>query len=702
MLQKRVGVGTIPEISKTDDRPLYIIISTISRTVVNVRYTSHTMKKSGWGFDANDLDMSVRPQDDFYHHAAGGWLMNNPIPKTESRWGSFMELRYNTDRQLRAILADLETPEMSSRGKIKKGSSEQLIRDFYRSGMDMKRRNALGAKPLLPFFRQVQGLKSTKDLLALVADLHKIGVGVLWGTAVDQDSKKSTKYALHIYQDGLGMPDRDYYLKNDAESKRVRDAYLPFLEKMFKLIGDTPKVARANAATVLALETKLAEASMKKEDARDAEKVYNRKTISQLSKIAPTVDWARYFKKTGAGAPAAVIVMQPEFLSAVSKLLTEVPLEDWKTYLRFHITSDHAGYLSDTFIKTSFSFYGTVLGGAKVIKPLWRRVLNVVNGHLGEPLGKIYVDKHFPAEAKAKMNVLVDDLFEAYEARLKALPWMTPATKKKALKKLASMNRKIGYPDKWKSYAGLTITPNDYVGNATRSALHGHAREMKKLKKPIDRGEWFMFPQTVNAYFAPNLNDIVFPAAILQPPFFNVDADDALNYGSIGTVIGHEITHGFDDQGSKYDHNGNLKSWWTDEDRKSFEKRAEIIKKQYDAYTVADGVHVNGQLTLGENIADLGGFAIAYDAYQLRLKKTGRKDLDGYTPEQRFFLGTALFERENSRPEFQKTQVLTDPHSPSEFRINGPASNMEPFYDAFGVKKGDGLYREPEVRTTVW
>lgn len=653
--------------------------------------------KKGWGFDKKDLDTGVRPQDDFYRYAAGGWLKNNPIPKTESRWGSFMELRYNTDKQLHAILTELE-----SKKKVAKGSPEQLIRDFYRSGMDMKRRNALGMKPLLPFLKKIDAMKSTKDLLALVSELHRIGVGVFWGTAVDQDSKNSTKYALHVYQDGLGMPDRDYYLKNDAESKRVRDAYLPFLEKMFRLIGDTPSIAKANATTVLQLETKLAEGSMTKEDARDAEKIYNKFTLTKLAKLAPSIDWIRYFKNIGAGAPVSVIVMQPEFLKAVSTLIEDVPLSDWKTYLRFHLSSDHAGYLSDAFIKTSFSFYGTVLGGAKVMKPLWRRVLNAVNGHLGEALGKLYVEKHFPPKAKEKMNELVDDLFEAYEARLRALPWMTAPTKKKALKKLASMNRKIGYPEKWKSYAGLIISPTDYVGNATRTALHSHAREMKKLKKPIDRGEWFMFPQTVNAYFAPNLNDIVFPAAILQPPFFNVDADDALNYGSIGTVIGHEITHGFDDQGSKYDHNGNLKSWWTDEDRKSFEKRAEIIKKQYDAYTVADSVHVNGQLTLGENIADLGGFAIAYDAYQLRLKKTGRVDIDGYTPEQRFFLGTALFERENSRPEFQKTQVLTDPHSPSEFRINGPASNMEPFYEAFSVKKGDGLYREPNIRTTVW
>lgn len=659
--------------------------------------------KKDWGFNVKDLDTEVRPQDDFYHYAAGGWLKANPIPKTESRWGSFMKLRFDTDKQLHAILSDLETPDTKARiKKIEKGSTVQLLRDFYRSGMDMKRRNALGAKPLAPLLASVNAVKNHKALLTLVAKLHTLGVGVLWGAAVDQDSKNSSAYALHLYQSGLGMPDRDYYLNDDAESKRVRDAYLPFVQKMFRLIGDTPQDAQKHAATVIALETKLAEASMKKEDARDAEKVYNKYTIATLRKSAPAVDWVDYFKRIGAGAPTSLIVMQPAFLTAVSKLLQEEPLESWKTYLRFHVITDHAGYLSDPFIKASFSFYGTILGGVRHMKPLWRRTLATVNAYLGEALGKVYVERHFSKEAKKKMDELVDDLFEAYEARLKTLSWMSTATKKKALRKLASMNRKIGYPKKWKSYKGLTIQPNEYLENAMRASAFLHKREMKKLKKPIDRDEWFMYPQTVNAYFAPNLNDIVFPAAILQPPFFSIHADDALNYGSIGTVIGHEITHGFDDQGSKYDHQGNLKSWWTPEDRKNFEKRAKIIKEQYDAYTVADGVHVNGQLTLGENIADLGGFAIAYDAYQLRLKKTGRTDIDGYTPEQRFFLGTALFERENSRPEFQKTQVLTDPHSPSEFRINGPASNMDPFYEAFGVKKGDGLYRDPKVRTTVW
>lgn len=649
-----------------------------------------------WGFTRKDLDTKVRPQDDFYHYAAGSWLKRHPIPANESRWGSFNILRYGTDLKLRSILQELES------SRAAKGSPEQMIRDFFRSGMDEKRRTEAGMKPLSPWLSQIKAMKSEKDVLATLAMLHRIGVGVLFGSAVDQDSKESTRYILHVYQDGLGMPDREYYLKDDKESKRVRDAYVPFVERLFKLMGYSKGEAAKAAMTILTIETKLAKASMKKEDRRDADKTYHKKTPKELQTLSPLVDWKRYFALINANKPKAVIVMQPEFIRAVSKVLKETPIEDLKTYFSFHLVNDYAGYLSPAFVRTSFSFYGVVLSGTKKMRPLWRRVLTAVNGNLGELLGRIYVKKYFPPSAKREMNRLVDDLFEAYEARLKGLDWMSPGTKKKALKKLHSLNRKIGYPDKWKSFAGLVIRRDDYAGNALRASEYEHRREMKKLQKPIDRTEWFMFPQTVNAYFAPNMNDIAFPAGILQPPFFDPSADDAINYGSIGTVIGHEITHGFDDQGSKYDHTGNLKSWWTKSDRKRFEKKAKIIEKQYSGYKVADGVPVNGKLTLGENIADLGGLAIAFDAYQLRLKKTGRKDIDGFTPEQRFFLGFTLFDRENARPEFEKMQVLTDPHSPALFRVNGPVANLEPFYKAFNVTSKDKLFRPANVRTSVW
>ena len=655
------------------------------------------MKPTHWGFDVHDLEPKIRPQDDFFHHVNKRWMDSNPIPENESRWGSFITLRHDSEKKLRAILTELELKR-----SLPVGSPERLIRNFYRSGMDMKKRNELGIRPLDELRRSVSRIDSLPRLLAVVAELHRIGVGVMWGMGIDQDAKNSSRYLLHLYPDGIGMPDRDYYLKNDVESVRVREAYRAHVEKLFMLMGRAPSDAKAGTETMLSIETLLARKMMKKEDARDAEKTYHKVALKQLIKDSKNIDWERYLKLSSAKEVKEVIVTQPEFMTALDSLLSSVSLEDWKTYLEWHIVNDFSGALSDKFIKHSFVFYSTVLSGTKVMKPLWRRVLGVVNGHVGELLGRIYVKKHFTVEAKKRMSILVDDLFTAYEARLKSLDWMTPATKKKALVKLRALNRKIGYPDKWKSYAGLDISPSDYVGNILATNEFEHKRAMKKLRGPIDRGEWFMYPQTVNAYFSPNLNDIAFPAAILQPPFFSLDADDAVNYGCIGAVIGHEITHGFDDQGSKMDHKGNLVSWWTAEDRKHFEAKAKKVEKQFNQYEVADGLKVNGKLTLGENIADLGGLSIALNAYRLALKRTGRHDIDGLTPEQRFFTAFAVFERENVRPEFEKMQVLTDPHSPGIFRINGPVSNCNDFYEAFGLAKSDKLYRAPKDREMVW
>jgi putative endopeptidase len=651
----------------------------------------------GWGFDVEDLEPSIRPQDDFFTHVNKRWMDSNEIPDNEARWGSFITLRFETDKKLYAILKELETKR-----NLPVGSPERLIRNFYRSGMDMKRRNALGLAPLASYRELIGAIDSTERLLSVIAKLHRVGVGVAFGVGMDQDAKKSTRYLLHVHQDGIGMPDRDYYLNDDAESVRVRTAYVTHVTRLFELMGRTKAEAIIDAEVVIALETKLAKAMMKKEDSRDMEKTYHKVTLASLKREAVNIDWDRYFKLSSAKEVKELIVMQPRFLQAVDRMLSSVSVAEWKTYLEYHLVNYFSGALSDTFIKHSFVFYGTVLSGTKVMKPLWRRVLGVVNGQVGELLGRIYVKKHFTPEAKKKMNILVDDLFTAYEARLKSLDWMTPATKKKALRKLHAINRKIGYPDKWRSYAGLEIESDDYVGNIIRANEHEHLRTMKKLRGPVDRGEWFMYPQTVNAYFSGSLNDIAFPAAILQPPFFSLTADDAVNYGCIGAVIGHEITHGFDDQGSKMDHNGNLVSWWTPEDKRRFEAKAKKVEKQFDQYEVADGLKVNGKLTLGENIADLGGLSIAFDAYQMLLLRTGRKDIDGLTPEQRFFTAFAVFERENVRPEFEKMQVLNDPHSPGKFRINGPVSNYDAFYEAYGLAKTDKLYRTPKHREMVW
>ena len=650
-----------------------------------------------WGFDTKTIDEKVRPQDDFYTHAHGKWLAATKIPATESRWGSFMTLRFDTEKKLRALVESL------SRGRFPAGSAEQMVRDFYKAGLDEKTRERLGMKPMLPWLAKVEKLKGQKDMEALIAEFHRLGIGALWGGMIDQDSKNSERYVLYLAQDGIGMPDRDYYLNDDAESKRVREAYKKYMAAMHRLIGLSVKEAGAAVETVMRIETALAKASMTKEDARDSEKTYHKYPVKKLKALAPNVDWKSYFTRIGAGKESYVILMQPEFIKAASAMLSTVPLADWKTYLRWHLVDGMAGLLSKKFVLTQFAYYGKALSGQKAMKPLWRRALGATNASLGELLGQIYVKRHFTPEAKVAMSKLVDDLFAAYERRIKALDWMTEPTKKKAVAKLRMMSRKIGYPDKWKSYRGLKVSPNDSFGNALRSAEYEHRRQVKKLGRPIDRTEWHMYPQTVNAYCNFNMNEIVFPAAILQPPFFDLSADAAVNYGSIGSVIGHEMTHGFDDQGAKFDGKGNMKTWWTDEDRKRFEGKAKLLKEQFDQYTVADGVKVNGQLTLGENIADLGGASIAFDAYRAhRARANERGDIEGYSPEQRFFFGFSLFERELARPEFEKMHALTDPHSPGIYRINGPASNLPEFYEAFNVKKGDKLYREPKDRAKIW
>jgi len=655
-------------------------------------------KKSSWGFDIRDLDPHTRPQDDFYHYVNRRWIEKNPIPPHESRWGSFLKLRFDVEKNLHKIVR-----EIAAKKNLPDGSPERIIRDFFLSGMNRAQRNALGITPLGALRKEIRAAHTPEKLTRVIAKLHTIGVSVLWAPFVDQDAKNSTRYIFSLAQSGLGMPDRDYYLKKDTESRRVRDAYEKHVEALFRLMGRKRDEAAKETRVLLSLENKLARASMRKEDTRDVEKIYHKKTSADLKKLAPHIPWDIYFKNIYAPIPENLIVMQPDFLAAVDALLAHVSPTDWHTYLEWHLVNDYASALSSSFVRQSFSFYGKVLTGLEKMRPLWRRVLAEVNTLLGEILGQIYVKRYFSPEAKKKMLELVEDLFIAYENRIKNLEWMSPQTKRKAVQKLKAMTRKIGYPDKWKSYRGLVIKENEYAGNVMRATLFNHKREMKKLlRKSVDYTEWFMFPQTVNAYCNFGMNEIVFPAAILQPPFFGEDFDDAVNYGAIGSVIGHEITHGFDDQGSKFDEKGNLKNWWTPEDRRRFEKRAAVLKKQFDAYTVADGVKVNGQLTLGENVADLGGVSIAFDAYQRHLEKHRKENRDGFTPEQRFFLAFAVFEREKARPEAQKTHALTDPHAPGIFRINGPLSNLPEFYDAFGVKKGDKLHRAPHSRAKIW
>jgi len=642
-------------------------------------------KKQYWGFDIKNIDKKVRPQDDFYRYANGEWLRKTKIPPEESRWGSFIVLRYRTEQQLKKIVATTKHP---------------LVRGVYRSALDMKTRNKLDVGPLAPLRLLVRDIKTKEDLLKVIARLHVLGVSAGWGAMVDQDSKDSSKYLLHLWQGGLGMPDRDYYLLDKPEQKRVRTAYIEHIKKLSRLAGATKNETEKIQRTVLCIETALAKASMKKEDTRDSEKVYHKLSVAQLQKLCPAVDWSLYFHYTQVAKPYELIIGQPDFFKAVSAMIQTVPLEEWKTYLEWHVLSDLSSLLSNRFIKENFK-YASALTGQKKLRAPWRRALGATNA-VGEALGELYIKKYFPASSKRTVDALVSDLFDVYETRIKKLNWMTVATKRKAVIKLRAMKRKIGYPAKWEDYKGLVIKADDYFGNMLRAGEWHHRKQMRKLRKPIDRGEWFMYPQTVNAYHHSNLNEIVFPAAILQWPFFEAKADAAVNYAGIGSVIGHEITHGFDDQGSKFDAKGNMKSWWTSADKKRFMQKSKSFVSQASTFEVEPGVHLNGELTLGENMADMGGLIIGYEAYQKYLTKHGRKEIDGLTPEQRFFLGYAQMEREVARPEFKKLAALTDPHAESSWRTNGPLSNFEPFYKAFGVKKSDKLYRTPSSRAEIW
>ncbi|MFZ3043854.1 MAG: M13 family metallopeptidase [Minisyncoccia bacterium] len=653
------------------------------------------MRKNEWGFDTRDIDTKVRPQDDFFHYASGAWIQKNPIPKAESRWGSFTKLRHTTDHQLQALMKKVQAAK-----RAKAGSAEQMIRDLYRSGMDVQLRREKGLVPLVPLLKRIEAIRNPDDVVRTIARLERVGSGGIWGAGIDQDMKNSERYIIYLGQGGLGMPDRDYYLKDDAESKRVRNAYRKHVVRLLELAGRRIE-AKQDAEVVLEIETALAKASMKKEDLRDVDKTYHKKSVAQLERITPNIPWKEYFKILGA-KPREVVVMQPAFFTAAARMLKTFPITSWQTYLRTHVIGDFASFLTPELEKEKFAFYSTTLTGTKHMQPLWRRILRVTNASLDELLGELYVEEYFPQGAKRKVEEVVANLFRAYESRIKNLDWMSFATKKKAVKKLHQMNRKLGYPDKWRKYTGLVIVADDYVGNVMRTVEFEHKRAVRRLVKPVDRKEWFMSPQTVNAYCSFGLNDVVFPAAILQSPFFNVSADDALNYGAIGSVIGHEITHGFDDQGCKFDGKGNRKTWWTKADSARFTKKSKQLVKEFDGYEVAPGSPVNGKLTLGENIADLGGLSIAFDAYKLHLAENGREDIAEFTPEQRFFLGYAATEREQARPEYLKTMVMTDPHSPSRFRVNGPLSNLPEFYEAFCVKKGDKLYREPKDRAKIW
>lgn len=650
-------------------------------------------KKSG--IDHQYFDQNVKGNDDFYQHVNGGWLKNTEIPADKSRWGTFDILHEESLKQLHDIVDDL------SKQQLVEGSSEQKVASLYANFMDEKSIEALGIQPIQAEITNVDALKSKKDIAQLAAHFSRIGVTSPFDVGIDQDMKNSTEMVAMLGQSGLGLPDRDYYLKNDAKFKKIRSQYLKYIEKTLSLAGD--KQAVQHAQGILKLETQIAKIQWSNVQNRDVTKLYNIYKTQDLAKLSPKIDWQTYLEKQELSDKIKTIqVIQPSYFKGLSPIVDNTSLEVWKAYFKFHLVSDFSSLLSQAFVDNSFDFYSKQLREIKEQKPRWKRGVQLVEGTLGESLGQIYVKKYFSAEKKQRMEVLVQNLMKAYSQSIDKLDWMSPTTKVQAQKKLASFAVKIGYPNKWRDYSALEIKNNDLIGNVIRSREFEHQYALNKLGKPVDRDEWGMTPQTINAYYNASLNEIVFPAAILQPPFFDMDADDAVNYGAIGAIIGHEISHGFDDQGSQFDELGNMKNWWTAEDHRKFKEKTNTLVAQYNAYEPIKGYHVNGELTLGENIADNSGLAIAYKAYQLSLNGKAAPVLDNLTGEQRFYIGWAQAWRSKITDAMQVEFLKRDPHSPDKVRGNATLLNQAPFYDAFHIQQGDKMYLPANKRVTIW
>ena len=649
------------------------------------------------GIELQYIDPSVRAQDDFFKYVSGKWLATTEIPADKSSWGSFAKLRDDTLPQLRAII------EQAAQDRTAAANSEtRKVGDLYASFMDQKKRDALGIAPIQAELDHIAALKSKKEIPALIAHLSRLGIDAPYNIGVHLDAKDSTRYVVDIAQSGLGLPDRDYYLKqDDPKLVATRGKYQEFVQTMLSMCGD--KNAADSAEKIIALETALAKVQWTKVENRDPVKRYNKTDFAKLSALAPSYDWNSYLAEAGIkGKVDYVIVSQPGYLQGFDKVFEQQSLAVWKKYFEAHVISHYASLLSTPFIDANFAYKGTALRGVPQNEPQWKRGVSLIERTIGEALGKVYVAQYFPPERKAHMEKLVQNLLAAYRQSIDTLDWMSPETKKEAQIKLAKFRPKIGYPNKWKDYSSVQIRADDLVGNVDRANQFDYDFEMAKLGKPVDREEWGMTPQTVNAYYNPELNEIVFPAAILQPPFFDAAADDAVNYGGIGAVIGHEISHGFDDKGSQYDGDGNLRDWWTKADHVKFDAKTAMLVAQYEAFSPLPGYHVNGALTLGENIADNSGLAIAFKAYQLSLAGKRAPVIDGLTGEQRLYMGWTQVWRAKSRDAQTIVQIKTDPHSPAQYRANGALANQPDFYSAFGVKEGDKMYLPPQQRVIIW
>ena len=674
--------------------------TTISLTITTLLLSCGNNNQKGQSkktiaFDINQIDSSVLVCEDFEKFAVGNWLKNNPIPESESRWGSFNVLHDANELKLRTIV------EEASKQQSEKGTAMQLVGDFYTSALDSNKVNELGITPIQPFLDKIDEVTNSQELVETMAEMSKYGSGSIFSYYISIDSKNSSQYITYISQGGLGLPDKSYYKPKDERGETIFAAYKKHIAALFVLAGDEQTTAEEKANSVIGIESELAANSMSRVERRDPLKTYHKLTHEELQQLCTSINWEAYFNAAELNNIETVVVRQPDYIKFLDGALKRLPIEDWKTYMKFHLINDFSSNLSIEFEQQKFSFYATVLTGTNKMKPRWKRALAKSNGTVGELIGKLFVEKHFPTTSKQKVLDLIDNISSVFKERLQELEWMGDTTKMKALDKLNKFTYKIGYPDKWKDYSSVDIQANTLVQNIMNMNSFSYKENIGKLGKPIDKTEWKMNPQRINAYYSPVMNEIVFPAAILQPPFFNPDADDAINYGGIGAVIGHEFSHGFDDQGSKYDGNGNIANWWTDEDRANFSERTNKLVDQFSAYEVIEGNHVDGQLTLGENIADIAGLTLAY--YALEKAMEGKKDpmIDNYNYKQRFFLGWAQVWHTNIKDEALINKIKVDPHSPTRFRIIGPLTNMIAFQEAFGCSEGS-MIAPDSLRVSIW
>jgi len=643
--------------------------------------------------DTTSMDTNVDPCTDFYTYSCGGWMKKNPIPPDQSNWGAYSKLQDDTLVQLRGLL------ESAAKGGAGRSANEQKIGDYYAACMDEGAVEALGTKPLAPTLAEIMALKDKRELAAWVAAAPDASI-YFFRYHSSQNFRDSTQQIAWVDQGGLGLPDRDFYFNADAKSVDLRRAYAAHVQKTLELLGDAPEAARREAETVMRIETALAAGSQTRVSRRDPHNLDHTMRVRELSASAPTFDWPRFFAKTGTPGVESLNVASPGFVKALDAELKKESLADWKGYLRWHLARSQAQYLSSPLLKEHFNFYGKTLQGLEEMEPRWKKCVNGVDGDLGEALGQVYVEKYFSADAKQRALKMVKEIQVAMERDIQQLPWMSDVTKKKALEKLQGVANKIGYPDKWRDYGKLQILAGDYAGNGNRGTRFEYERDLGKIGKPVDRGEWDMTPPTVNAYYDPQMNNINFPAGVLQPPLFDAAEDDAPNYGDTGGTIGHELTHGFDDQGRQFDATGNLKDWWTAADGKEFEKRAACISDQYSGYTIVDNIKINGKLTLGEDTADLGGLLLAHMAWKDATRDEKLEPIEGLTPEQRFFIGYGQSWCTNERDEVKRLRATTDPHSPERFRANGVVSNMPEFQEAFHCKADASMVKRDRCR--VW